>query len=1789
MKRLSHSTALALILLNGIVHPAEKGNAPFSIGNASQAGLDVLYAPTPKPFSTVLIDSISHVFFVGPSFDILSGSPNLPADALTIGIPLDAAVSAELVETRYVTETPSFVAPVPTYDVRDSSAIPTYRKNPTAYNLNALFPARQVEVGRPFMIRGQQVCRIRVAPVQYNPVTRVVRRLTYARLHISFRLPPARSQIAAGPRAPDTHYEKFFRSLLANYDQALMWREDPRPIIQNIQRDSSRAWFRTGQTYVQIPVSADGWYTLRKDALAASGVSPLQADWTSLAVYNRGVQIPFRLAADSSIFFYARQNYGDSTYVDYYTDTNVYWLTWGEPSARRFNPGPQVPGTPDRLNVSVPVTQHVEQNTQFFVGTTIVDVGSNAPIPGRGWLWEYYYPGTTVSHPFSIDSIDAGAYPTATVQVRLFSTTLNYAADGRNHKAKFWVNDSLIGQVYFAGRSGTTFSADIPATWLKNGNNLLRITSDTSSSQPNQFYLDWFEISYGRFLKARSDQLTFAASPPFGGILSFAVSGFSRPTISVYDLTLGRQLQGGTVTGSPASGYRMVFQDTCTSARTYLVAVDSAAVPISQLSRKAFRDIRSNAAGADYIVITHAAFLAQAQQLASYRQAFNGVRTAVIDVQDIYDEFNFGIMNAERLRNFLRYAYDFWPGTKPSYLLLFGDASWDFHHYLPTTIKTNYVPAYGVPAGDNWFVVFNADSSIVPSMFVGRLPVQSQTDAQAVVAKAVLHDSYTLGDWNKTLLYITAGDDISEQTSFNALCESSISTYVNPPPIGGTAARVYKTGPAVIDGGYKQYLKDLVRQGLSLISYIGHSGGRIWGVDIGPPSDLENTDGKLPFVSSVSCNVGAFAEPSNNVLAEDFVLAPNRGAIAVWASAALGYPYQGAQLVDFFLDGVQKDSLRDFGSLTTLARLRLWQQSPSFISQADLSTTPLLGDPLSRLAIPLKPDLALSSEDIILNRAAPTLLDTALTLRVNVHNFGLVPADSVVVSLTDQYNGRISTIRSSLRIGPTRHRDSLFVPWAAASQPGKHTITVVVDPAGTLPEVSKTNNIASTDIYIFASELVALKPLRDQVVPAQPQTLITTTPLGNDSTGYQYAFELDTVSSFDSPFKVGSGPIASGPVSGQWTTPTLAPDRVYFWRARTANSQSIGQWVVSQFRTAGVLPVPPLVRLQESSRAQFAQNDLVRALPTDSGVVIAPRPPLFLYARSLGYRADLNKDYYSIIRLNEVTVTGYWWHLGNSFMVMRVNDFTGEFQFTAFDVASQASLSDSMRQFLRNTPRGNYIAVSVIFDGATNVSESLRVALESLGSTSIRSVLPGQAWAFIARQGYPTESLESLTNDSAVVSLQIPNFFSAGAGSVTALPTPMPSLWHTLHWEVTKSAGKTDVALAVLGVRRSGTVDTLRRISSDSTDVDLRGLSGVTSDTSYASFRLSASLATSDALFTPALKRWHVDLEPPGDLAISGRTVGVPQLNVRKGKDFDLPVTVHNLGYREIDSVRILVSIYDTRRALLPFGQGILDSLPAGSSKSVSLQLPSSYLSGTVSALVTVSPAHNDRELTAVNNSAGYSFTVSGDQGPQLQFFSDGIRLMDGDYVATNPTIRVKLPAQSGPPPAPPTILFYVDNVLLSKPPASTGLLAHTGDDPTFSPVLQDGRHEFRITVAQPNMLGGIDSLQNRITVNVLGQARILQVFNYPNPFARETLFTFVLTGSAVPDEVSIRIFTVAGRKIREISVLQGALQIGFNQVRWDGRDADGDEIANGTYLYQVRLKSPTADVSEISKLVRLR
>ena len=115
----------------------------------------------------------------------------------------------------------------------------------------------------------------------------------------------------------------------------------------------------------------------------------------------------------------------------------------------------------------------------------------------------------------------------------------------------------------------------------------------------------------------------------------------------------------------------------------------------------------------------------------------------------------------------------------------------------------------------------------------------------------------------------------------DAVSDQMINTYVSPSPVGGKAIRVYKASQDIIDSTNRGVLQGIVNAGVVFINFLGHSSGSIWEEDIGDPNVFQNSTGMLPFVSSVSCNVGGFADQTINTLGEEFTRADNRGAIAV--------------------------------------------------------------------------------------------------------------------------------------------------------------------------------------------------------------------------------------------------------------------------------------------------------------------------------------------------------------------------------------------------------------------------------------------------------------------------------------------------------------------------------------------------------------------------------------------------------------------------------------------------------------------------------------------------------------------------------------------------------------------------------------------------------------------------------------------------------------------------------------------------------------------------------------------
>ncbi len=100
---------------------------------------------------------------------------------------------------------------------------------------------------------------------------------------------------------------------------------------------------------------------------------------------------------------------------------------------------------------------------------------------------------------------------------------------------------------------------------------------------------------------------------------------------------------------------------------------------------------------------------------------------------------------------------------------------------------------------------------------------------------------------------------------------------------------------------------------------------------------------------------------------------------------------------------------------------------------------------------------------------------------------------------------------------------------------------------------------------------------------------------------------------------------------------------------------------------------------------------------------------------------------------------------------------------------------------------------------------------------------------------------------------------------------------------------------------------------------------------------------------------------------------------------------------------------------------------------------------------------------------------------------------------------------------------------------------------------------------------------------NGAADASISQVLNYPNPMRDGTRFLYQTSASS--GEGKVRVFAVSGHVVANIPFTYSGGNEGV--IEWNGRDDDGDGLANGTYLYRLEMNTPSGVlVSPMQRLV---
>lgn len=1738
-----------------------------------------------------------------------AGRPDLPVEGHLFAVPPGRRPAVEIVESKFVIEEGKVVAPAPYHTfTAEGEAVPGYRVDREFYEThNQFYPSTTAEITDVTQLRNFRVARVIVHPVQYNPVTKQLKRFVHLKLRIRFQQDAGTGgQVWTPLSDPDPCFEDVYKNLILNYQDAQSWGGRYVKTVSSLLVDSTAGWFQTGRTYYRIPVGADGLYRLSYNTLLNNGIDLTRLNNATAALYSQGQSVPLVVQTQDSLpqnwymEFYARRRYGTSSYYNRYSDTSMYWLTWNDPNPRRYTDGPaNAIATPDTTRWYME-TSHQEKDLNYFFGVTQDDIENTDDVPGEGWYWQAFVSGQTFNFPFTLDTLQRSTGVPVQLKARFYGMTICQSSSCKSpsrQSALLYVNKRFVGELDWTDNNEAFFTGTFPDSILRAGLDTVQISSKTWSpadSNISEFYLDWFEVNYPRPIKALNGSVLFTVPAPGKDTIAYVVKGIPRDSASIYDLTGGRRILNLLPYGSQA----FVFSDTASTQKAYYVVKQSSKLTPAYMVGKTFSNLRVNTRGSDYIVITHSLFRSEANRLAQYRASANKLRTAVVDVQDIYDEFNYGLLDPVAIRSFLKTSYYSWKHPSPATVVLFGDASWDYKMLMPTSVKINYVPSYGNPPSDNALVCFDSVKNYIPFMLVGRIPVENTTEADQVVSKIINYEATPAGDWSKSYLFLTAGDDPSEKATFNYWSDDLVNRYVTDYPFGGLVYKVYKSTDAIIDGENKQFMQDRVNNGVVFVNYIGHSGGRIWALDIGSPSGLQNTNGQLPFVSSVSCNVGFFSDPTQNVLSEDFLMADNRGAIAVWAASSIGYGSVGRVLDDKFLSAATVNAARNLGLLTTISRLNFWiingVTTPLVIQAEHLH--PLIGDPYSPFGVPLRPDFAVTADGVVL-RTQPATADSTITLSVAIKNSGLMAGVPILVSIQDSYVNEKGQYKGTSDAVPQFYipdfvwQDSFKVSFNVQGKPGFHTVTINIDPKDSIIELRKDNNIVQKSFYVYRNRISAVKPPPMGVISSVSPTFVATVPAGSDTTPLSFTFSIDTVPDFSSPARIVSPTIIPGKVAASWQAPALQSNQIYYWSSQSTGGSTQGVPITSSFRVASPGPGADTVVWRQSRSGQFQVNQNSLVSVTDTGVTMLRTDSVELYARSLGYRADMNHDYYGILQIGNVKATGMWWDDAYSYLLGRYDATNGAYRLKGYNLLTPGEI-DSMTAFLNQTPVGNYVMLSAVEDAKQNVTDSLYKLIQALGSASIRSVQAGQSWLMISRKGDGTAIIEDYKpSGTAIDSLVIPNVFSSGSGQVLSQPIGPASKWIKATWNAVTPSGKAIATLRVLGLKNNGLTDTLTTVSNGVFQVDLTGISPRT----YPKLQLLAKLSNLDGSTTPTLKRWDVTYLPTADLAVSAWSFSVTPAIIASGGMVNLSLDVYNIGYERADSVSASFYPADdtTQRATV-----VLDSIAVGSQRHIQSQMKVTG-SGTRTIMARVDPKPGSNDLLSENNVVGCTILVQESQPGfhSIRVLFDNVEIHDGEFVSPRPAITI-LPStgdSSREVDVRPMLLFIDKNRIAPSiaPAASTKDPAKDNvQEVTLNSLLADGEHTLEVYEPGPSgqpRAARSDNLVRSLKFQTSSLAQLLNVYNYPNPFASQTVFTFKVTGIQVPDEVRIKVYTVAGRLIRDVDVDQSQLHLDINNISWDGRDQDGDEVANGVYLYRVTMKSGDKTATATEKLARVR
>lgn len=649
-----------------------------------------------------------------------------------------------------------------------------------------------------------------------------------------------------------------------------------------------------------------------------------------------------------------------------YSDTTFYFLTVSDTKGLRIK---------DQNSVSA--TQEI---TIFddYVFHEIDDKNILAQAPfagsGRSWVGEEFGGNSEQIFPFNLSGFSVNS----TLKI---TTSMVAAAFGQT-EFSIKANGQSIGNLpliaigsdrYDSKGSLATKNFSINSDNFITANDLkIGLTFDRKGLTLGAGYLDFIGVQSLRNLKLYGNQTHFRSLESLKNNFSKFVLNESSQNLKIWDISNPQQAQNLLYL---LQNQKINFGIETKNLKEFIVFNNNTFLePIS--SQKINNQNLHNSEVPDLVIVASDIIRKQANRLADFRKEHDKLSVLIVSPQEIYNEFSSGKQDISAIRDFIKFLHDRNP-LKLKYLLLFGDASYDYKNRINVVSKETqniFIPTYESRESLNPIYSFSSDDYFgflsnnegaweenvngnhTLEIGIGRLPVKSVEEAEEVVNKLIHYatNKNILGDWRSKVAFVADNGDgnihQSDADFFATIMESQSSDY--------QANKIFLDAFPLISlpEGQRspmanQRINQAFQQGSLIINYNGHGAETGWTdekiLTVGDIISFTNYN-NMPLMLTATCQFGRFDDPYQVSGAELSLLNARGGAIALLTTTRPVYQNTNFVINKAFYEAVFKPIN---GKMPRLGDVMITTKNNSLQGVLNRNFS-LLGDPSMKLNYP---------------------------------------------------------------------------------------------------------------------------------------------------------------------------------------------------------------------------------------------------------------------------------------------------------------------------------------------------------------------------------------------------------------------------------------------------------------------------------------------------------------------------------------------------------------------------------------------------------------------------------------------------------------------------------------------------------------------------------------------------------------------------------------------------------------------------------------------------------------------